>query len=195
MALENPFNAKSPPKRTRDACDLAEELHTEPSKRQRLTESAERSDSSPVNGNATVKDNSAAESGANIVVSARVAKSAEIRALRRANGDWPYLRSSSTFANFSLLEQSQTLKTWMSDMEGYVEKIQAGAVPAAKVLDFFGHVNAHLNAVTETLDDIALTNQRLGMHQVKARERLRKAELERQEVDELLGRFALPSTE
>ncbi|KAI1614843.1 hypothetical protein EDD37DRAFT_650143 [Exophiala viscosa] len=76
-------------------------------------------------------------------------------------GDWPHLRSAKTFSGFSLVEQSQTLKDWMSDIEDYVESIQAGAIPSSKVLAFFQRVNVHLNCVTETLDDIALGNERL----------------------------------
>ncbi|KAK5033315.1 hypothetical protein LTS07_003617 [Exophiala sideris] len=110
-------------------------------------------------------------------------------------GDWPHLRSAKTFSGFSLVEQTQTLRDWMSDIEGYVESIQAGAIPAAKVLAFFQRVNFHLNSVTETLDDIALGNERLTAHHAIVQEEMRKADLEKREMGELLGRFTLPSVE
>lgn len=110
-------------------------------------------------------------------------------------GDWPHLRSSKKFSSFSLVEQSQTLKDWMSDIEDYVESINAGAIPTSKVLAFFQRVNAHLNSVTETLDDIALGNERVTAHYAIVQEEMRKADLEKREIGELLGRFTLPSVE
>lgn len=114
---------------------------------------------------------------------------------RVPRGDWPHLRSSKKFSGFSLVEQSQTLKDWMSDIEDYVESINAGAIPTSKVLAFFQRVNAHLNSVTETLDDIALGNERVTAHYAIVQEEMRKADLEKREIGELLGRFTLPSVE
>ncbi|KAK5462671.1 hypothetical protein LTS15_002383 [Exophiala xenobiotica] len=141
-----------------------------------------------------------AETGGNKVVSAEFAKASEIRAQRSANGDWPSLRKSSTFAKFSLKEQFHTLVTWMLDMEDYIENIQAGAVPVAKFLGFFDLVNVHLYATTERMDDLALTLQQVLVREVKAKATLarkasKKAELAEQEADELLERFALRSAE
>jgi hypothetical protein len=148
VALENPFNATSPPKRTRDACDFAEEPHTEPNKRQRVAKSATRP-----------------------------------RAQRRANGDWPHLRSSMTFANLSRREQSQTLSTWMSNMEDHLEHTQADAVPAAKVLDFLDRVDDHLNAESERMYNMTMALSLLLMHEMKEREASQNTQVE---FDELL---------
>ncbi|KIW54306.1 hypothetical protein PV05_06672 [Exophiala xenobiotica] len=187
--LENPFNAKSPPKRTRDACDIAEERHTEPSKRQRLAESAKRSDGTDVNGKVTANGNIAAELGGNKVVSAEFARGSEIRARRNANGDWPYLRKLSTFTKLSLSERSQTLRTWTSDTEDYIGNIQAGTVPVAKVLDFFDLVDVHLDAESQRMLEITLTIAQSLEHHVKTGETFEKLQLEK---EELLTRF-LPS--
>ncbi|KAK5211627.1 hypothetical protein LTR99_005709 [Exophiala xenobiotica] len=156
-ALENPFNAKSPPKRTRDACDFAEEPHTEPNKRQKVAKSAIRS-----------------------------------RAQRRANGDWPHLRSSMTFAKLSRRGQSQTLSTWMSDMEDHLEHTQADAVPAAKVLDFFDRVDDHLNAESERMYNMTMAMSLILMLEMKEREASKETQ---RQFDELLRGVVLQTRE
>lgn len=111
-----------------------------------------------------------------------------------ASGNWPVLRSTKTFSTFSLAEQSRTIKDWMAEVEAYVGVIQAGAIPISKISRFFRHVNEHLNAVTETLDDVALAARRMETHYEDAQDEMDAAEAERREIAELLKRFAPPSS-
>ncbi|EXJ91494.1 hypothetical protein A1O3_00042 [Capronia epimyces CBS 606.96] len=111
-----------------------------------------------------------------------------------SSGNWPPLRSTKTFSKLSLAEQSRSLKDWMANVDDYVSVIQAGAIPVWKMSRFFKHINKHLGAVAETLDNVALATQRQAEHHKTAQEAVMTADVERDEIGELLGRFAPKSS-
>ncbi|EXJ93361.1 hypothetical protein A1O1_01753 [Capronia coronata CBS 617.96] len=114
--------------------------------------------------------------------------------INHPHGNWPVLRSSRTFSTFTLAEQSRTLKDWMAEVKEYMTAIEAGAIPVVKMSRFFRHVGTYLTASTEILDDVALAAERLEGHSKRVREGMALADVERREVAELLGKFALPSS-
>ncbi|EHY54860.1 hypothetical protein ABEF95_005737 [Exophiala dermatitidis] len=109
-------------------------------------------------------------------------------------GNWPHLRPTKVFYKYSLAKQSQTIKDWMAKSEEYMDYIQAGALPISKVTRFFRYVVIHLDAMTETLDDVALAVERLATHHEAIQEEAKSADIERHEISELLSRFAPPSS-
>ncbi|KAL2412730.1 hypothetical protein ABEF95_004508 [Exophiala dermatitidis] len=109
-------------------------------------------------------------------------------------GNWPHLRPTKVFYKYSLAKQSQTIKDWMAKSEEYMDYIQAGALPISKVTRFFRYVVIHLDAMTETLDDVALAIERVATHHEAIQEEAKSADIERHEISELLSRFAPPSS-
>jgi len=106
---------------------------------------------------------------------------------------WPVLPKRRRFAQSSIAEQRESLVTYMDELEEYLDIIQAGAVPVHMVKSLFQRLGAHFEAVTQTLDDVEVTHQRVDDTQKKMKRMMDDVEEERREVSDLLKRFQLPS--